>query len=294
MSVVTTTGRFGRVAGLALGAGLLAAACGGTAQTAAPQTTRPSGSGVPVTVALSGLPEALTTESPPPPPTVAPPASSAPASTTTTAVSMPLEPGSASLDRGAAGRLVADNRLLVIGDSIVASTAPRFGGIMCTVLNDFGWSVEIDAETGAFVEFGSELLDSRDEAGADNFDAAVVMLGNNFRGDYDAFTVAFDQLLDRLEPRPTVIFTLAERDPEHIRINTFLRWRSYFHPNVYVVDWARYTAAEPEVLLQGDGLHLTDEGRNRLVLFTADALGQVADPAGEAECVDNSVGQPAT
>jgi len=44
------------------------------------------------------------------------------------------------------GELVAGNRAIVIGDSIFASTAPRFSGSMCERLNEAGWDVEIDAE----------------------------------------------------------------------------------------------------------------------------------------------------
>ena len=47
------------------------------------------------------------------------------------------------------GELVTGNRVIMVGDSIFASTAPRFGGSMCERLNEAGWDVEINAEPGA-------------------------------------------------------------------------------------------------------------------------------------------------
>ena len=51
----------------------------------------------------------------------------------------------ADLDLPTIGELVTGNRVIVIGDSIMASTAPRFGGTMCERLNSAGWTVEIAA-----------------------------------------------------------------------------------------------------------------------------------------------------
>lgn len=259
---------------LAAGLGVLAG-CGGS-----PESAAPPGSVVDLgPIDLPGLPEPFSDVTTPTLPTAAP---------TSAAPGTVLEPGSPPLRSGSAGALVDGNRVLVIGDSIVASTAPRYGGLMCDVLSDFGWSVEIAADTGRFVEYGEQVLDYREAARAPDLDAAVVMLGNNYRGDYEAFTAAYDSLLDRLAPRPTVIFTLTEDDPAKAEINDFIEWRAYFHPNVVVVDWAGYTGDEPERLLGGDGLHLSSEGRRRLVLFTAAALGTVPESNGRPGCQDGS------
>ena len=56
---------------------------------------------------------------------------------------------------GPVGRLVDGNRLLVIGDSIMASTTERYGGAMCSRLVPMGWAVEIDAESGQHIEFAA-------------------------------------------------------------------------------------------------------------------------------------------
>ena len=72
----------------------------------------------------------------------------------------------------------------MIGDSIMASTSRRYGGEMCQELVPRGWEVEMDAETGRFVDFGDRVLDSRLDA---EWDVAVVMLGNNYGADKAVF-----------------------------------------------------------------------------------------------------------
>jgi len=261
---------------------VLGAACGDPAQSASPP-----GSIVELgPIDLVNLPEELSGGSIPAPPTLAP--SVEPTVPTTALPGTDLEPGADPITPGTVGELVDGNQVVLIGDSILASTAPRYGGVMCDVLGQFGWSAEIDARTGQHIEYGEQVLDFRDGADAPDFDVAVVMLGNNFRGDYNAFTDEYDELLDRLAPRPTVIFTLTEDDAVKARINEFLEWRSYFHPNVIVVDWAKYTADEPAKLLSGDGLHLTNEGRGRLALFTVAALGEAPASIRRPVCTDNS------
>lgn len=273
--------RLARGIGLAVAAAFVLSGCGEDAGAATPTTTQ-----VPLgTVALDGLPEALSTGTLPVPPTLAPdPANTEPPPTSEPLLD--LEPGSRPISPSEVGRYVTGNRLLMLGDSILASTAPTFGGPMCSALNQFGWTTEIVAATGRHVEYGEEVLDFREAAGDADFDVAAVMLGNNYRGDYDAFTAAYDRLLDRLAPRPTLVYTLTEKHPDHSRINDWLRWRSYFHPNVVVVEWAAPTAAEPERLLAGDRLHLSDEGRGRLAMFTAAALGEAPPALGIPTCAD--------
>ena len=92
--------------------------------------------------------------------------------------------------------------MLVIGDSILASISERYGGQLCDRLVPRGWAVEVDAEVGRFIEFGRRVLDRRLDAG---WDAAVVMLGNNYGGDPEAFGRELDALLDELAPMPVVL-----------------------------------------------------------------------------------------
>src|SRR5918994_4652347 len=86
-------------------------------------TTLPSVVDVPETVAMGVLPQQLsdasTLPAPPPPPTTAPTESA----TSTPAAMNPDQP-----IEGPIGELVDGNRILLVGDSILASAAPRSEG----------------------------------------------------------------------------------------------------------------------------------------------------------------------
>jgi hypothetical protein len=247
---------------------VLLAACG--EGNAAPPPTLDSGtiSGV------GSLPEVLTARNPQ-------------TSTTSTSSTVPRPTIAETADFVTVGEAVDGNRVLMIGDSILASTSRRYGGEMCFALQPRGWATEINAEIGRFIEFGTRVLDRRlrPEAGID-WDAAVVFLGNNFRGDADAYRSELFAILDRLAPRPTVLLTVTEFRPDRSRVNTVIRDMVQFYPAVRVVDWAEITDAEPE-LLSGDGLHLSDAGRVRLALELADVLGE-APPDSQAACLSTS------
>jgi hypothetical protein len=112
----------------------------------------------------------------------------------------------------------------------------------------------------------------------------VVLLGNHFDGDLDAYIGTLDGILDRLEPRPTVLVTMSELDAERAQLNAVIRERSRFHPNLVVVDWAEFSSGDPEVVLRDGGPQLTEEGAARLVVYIAGALGQ-APGDGVGECL---------
>ena len=57
------------------------------------------------------------------------------------------------------GEIVAGNRILIIGDSIMASTSSRYGGQMCDALVPLGWEVAVEAEPSRFIDFGNRVLD---------------------------------------------------------------------------------------------------------------------------------------
>lgn len=179
----------------------------------------------------------------------------------------------ADLDLPTIGELVAGNRTIVIGDSILASTAPRFGGEMCDRLTDAGWTVEIDAEPGRFLRFADRVLDRRlDPGDGTEWDAAVLFFGSNFDGDRGGFAALLDELLDRLAPRPVVLLTVTEFRSDRTAVNEIIRDAVAAGPDRFLIDWARITAAEPR-LLAGDGLHLSESGRSRIVTEVALALG---------------------
>ncbi len=106
----------------------------------------------------------------------------------------------------------------MIGDSILASTSRRYTGEMCLGLVPLNWAVEVDAEKSRFIDFGTRVLNARlePEAGVD-WDVAAVFLGTNYGGDIEVYTRELDQILERLAPRPTLLYTVTEFQAEPSR-----------------------------------------------------------------------------
>lgn len=239
------------------------AACG-TGESAEPEQV-----GVPVTVAIGGLPGPLSGTTLPTLPEVT-------AEVTTTSTTIPRR-----ID-GPLAEQVTDHRVLLIGDTALAATTPRAGGIMCDVLTGFGWDVAIEAEPGRPLAFATEVLDA---VGDDEWGVVGLMFGHHVPDSVDDFEQSLDELLDRLAPRPVVVFTVAELGEEQVGVNELLRDRSSSRPNVVLVDWAESVAAEPDVLLDGGGPRPTDEGAGRLALFTAALLSRTSDGR-PGTCID--------
>lgn len=181
---------------------------------------------------------------------------------------------------------VRGNRVLVIGDSIMASTTVRYGGAMCEALVPLGWAVAVDAEPGRFVDFGNEVLDDRLDEAADgeDWDAAVVHLGSNYRGDQASYAEQLDEILSRLAPRPTLLFTVTEFRPDWAEVNEVVHEAAERYENVTIVDWE--TISGVPGVLTSDGLHPTPTGVQVLVDSTAAAIGSV--PLSEGECLGTS------
>ena len=212
------------------------------------------------------------------------PASSLPGRTTTSAsgrrTTTTTTPGEAPV-----GQLVDGNRVLIIGDSIIASTSSRYGGEMCDRLVPAGWAVEVDAEVGQHIPFGQQVLSRRLAAG---WDAAVIMLGSNYNGDPQDFDDRLSDMLDRLAPRPVVLVNVTQFEENRGQVNYVLQAEANHRDDVRVVGWAARTAEDDAgALLTGDGLHLTDAGRSELVSMIGEALGRA--PAGsDGDCLSST------
>ena len=201
------------------------------------------------------------------------------------------------------GDQVAGNRLLMIGDSILAGTETRYGGELCAALEPLGWAVEVAAEAGRFVEFGVRVANQRvprpsaDEsdaadagsspstallpADANDWDAAALFLGSNYDGDQENYDTKMRMTLDRLAPRPTLLFTVTEYRTNYSDVTAVINGLVADYPNVTLIDWA--TAARTPGVLRPDGLHPNDAGEFVLVNLIAAALGEA--PTGEADCI---------
>jgi hypothetical protein len=184
---------------------------------------------------------------------------------------------------GGMGDLADGNRLLVLGDSILEATSTRFGGEMCERLTPHGWAVEIDAENGRDAGVGLDVLEDRLADGED-WDAAVVMLGNNYRDDPAQYGDELDEILDLFSPAPVLLLTVTEFEADQAVVNYVIRSQAADRDNVRVLEWAERSRHD-DSLTGADGLHLTEDGKVALVAMVRLALGE-APPGGFGQCLD--------
>jgi hypothetical protein len=184
----------------------------------------------------------------------------------------------ANLDGPVLGTVASGNRLLVLGDSILAGTASRYGGAMCAGLVPLGWRVAVEAEAGQMVGFGRTVLRDRIYEG---WDAAVVFLGTNFGGSATLYEKDLTAIVKSLAPRPTLLLTASLFRPTMQQVNQVIRIVASKNPSVSVLDWS--TTSVQTGVLNRDKIHPTDAGRQVLVSSIASALGEA--PTGPGACL---------
>ena len=92
------------------------------------------------------------------------------------------------------------------------------------------------------------------------WDAAVVMLGNNYDGDPVTFGTELDALLDELGEIPVVLMTVTRFRPIQDQVNYVIHSTAGRRRNVRLLDWEARTAGEGgNGLLSDDGVHLSDQ-----------------------------------
>jgi len=197
------------------------------------------------------------------------------------------------------GEIADGNRILMIGDSILASTSSRYGNHMCNAVVPLGWQVAVEAEPSRFIDFGNRVLDkelSDDPDPEDDWNAAVVFLGSNYGSNAFKYEVELAKILDRLTPRPILLLTVTEYRPNYVEVNEVVNRLGAERDNVTVLDWK--SISETPGILSGDRLHPTDTGRRVLAESVAAALGPF--PGGVGECLrstfrdDSAVGRDST
>ena len=170
---------------------------------------------------------------------------------------------------------VADGpRLLMIGDSIFAAVSRRYTNLACQELTPLGWQVSVEAEVGRAVEFGPRVLSAKMD---ETWHAAVVFLGTNYWRDQDQYETDLVKILDRLEPRPTVLLSVSEWRSDQREVNEVIAEQVLARDNVWFVDWK--SISETPGVLSSDGIHPSDEGNDVLVTSLAEVLGRA--PGGE-------------
>jgi len=165
------------------------------------------------------------------------------------------------------GPRVSGPRVLMIGDSILASTSPRYGNEMCNALTSLGWHVALEAEAGSFVDFGQRVMRSRFGEG---WDALVVHLGTNFEGNLAAYDDRLRNVLEGAWPTPVLLLTTTEfRSAQRTVNDAILAVRGDFD-NVTILEWHRISTT-PGVIGR-DRVHLTEGGRAVLAAAVSRAL----------------------
>lgn len=177
---------------------------------------------------------------------------------------------------GAIGAAADGNRILALGDSITAAIGPQYGGQLCDALEAQGWFLGVDAFQGRAIDAGLSVL--RDAIDTDEWDAAIVNLGSNYRGDPDAYEAQLRQILDRLRSMPVVVVTVTEFEDDIAEVNAVIRDLAEGREQITVVEWAELTR-DDDSLTGADGLHLSEDGRAALAEALADAVGEAPTPA---------------
>ncbi|MEY4365565.1 MAG: hypothetical protein RLZZ305_909 [Actinomycetota bacterium] len=192
-------------------------------------------------------------------------------------------------DGATLGERAIGNRVIVIGDSILAGTAARYGNEMCRELSGLGWRSVVEAEAGRPASFGREVLRERIYEG---WDAAVVLLGTNPSRNIDAYRTDMTRIVESLAPRPTLLLTTTLFRESQKPVNDVIRDIAASHDTVTLLDWG--TASLQAGVLNADRVHPTAAGRTFLVKAVASALGRA--PSGTGGCIpsrfeDDSMGR---
>lgn len=182
------------------------------------------------------------------------------------------------LEGSVLGPNAAGNRLLMVGDSILAGTASRYGGEMCDTLVPLGWRVALEAEAGQMIGFGRTVLRDRIYEG---WDAAVVFLGTNYGGIIDSYTRDLTAIVESLAPRPTLLLTPTEFKTSMKQVTEAIRVIAAKNAHVSVLDWG--TASLQPGVLNKDKVHPSVAGRKILVASIAAAIG--SPPTGTGACL---------
>ncbi len=220
--------------------------------------------------------------------------SGSPASTTSASPTSSTEPGSTRAPSIA--ERVSGNRLLMVGDSIFAATAQRYGGEACTTLVPLDWQVDVEAESGRAIDFGERVVRQMMPQG---WDVVVFFLGTNYGGNEVGYREYLVKALDRIGPDvPVVLLTTTVYAEKQNEVNSIIWDEASRRPNITVLDWA--TISEQPGMLSGDGYHPSDTGRQVMVDAISLLVGQA--PVAPGKClqpknradVPNTPGAPTT
>lgn len=167
------------------------------------------------------------------------------------------------------GEVATGPRILMIGDSIMASVSRRYSNLACRQLTPLGWQISIEAEIGRAVEFGPRVLAAKMN---ETWHAAVVFLGTNYWLDQKKYEADLVRVLDRLAPRPTVLLSVTEWRSQQREVNDVIAEQVQARDNIWFVDWR--TISRTPGVLSSDGIHPSNAGNDLLVSLLAETLGR--------------------
>jgi hypothetical protein len=180
---------------------------------------------------------------------------------------------------GPVGARVTGNRVLLVGDSILASTAKRYGNEMCNALKPLGWQVAVEAEPSRFASFGVNVLERRIGA---VWDAVIIYLGTNYDGNESNLRKQFEKMFKITRGVDTVVLTTGEFREAQKTVNEVIRSTAADHDHVRVLDWSGVMKLRG--VASRDKIHLSDIGRAVLAETIARALDYA--PYRESSCLD--------
>ncbi len=177
----------------------------------------------------------------------------------TVAVSMPEVPR------------VADDRVFMVGDSVLQAMASGSPDSIDLYVGALGWKVTVDAVQGRFTDEGIRVLRARRR---EVHDLAVVMLGNNYSGDEAEFAREVQAVLDLLDDTKAIVwFTTPLFHDDQREVNDVLREAASRDPRLVLLDWET-ASAQWAGALRPDGIHPTQFGSDILAQMVGSALGR--------------------
>ena len=155
-------------------------------------------------------------------------------------------------------------KVLILGDSVLAGAASRYGPALP------GRDVTVDSVVNRTTGQGADVLARR---GSD-WDVVVVLLGYNDGSSPSAYQPAANRILDQLSQVPRVVWlSLHEVRPAYVGVNQFLRAQATRRPNLRIADWNAVATANPGALAPG-GIHLNGLGAQIMAGFVAQQVEQ--------------------
>ena len=168
---------------------------------------------------------------------------------------------------------VIDNRVVMVGDSVMQAAAPYVPELMPA------WSVVANTRVGRFLPEATKVVSERLPDGIGHI--VVLNLGNNYGKDRAQFSTQVDEMLALLANTEHVVWiTSGEYQKGQHEVNDVLREKLATHPNLVLVDWNGVWKQHPEYT-GADNIHLTPEGTDAYAKLIVTGLGRITAAAKE-------------